>query len=186
MLGSYGFHSTPPDAVYRGVAAPIHYTALFPGITGNYNYWQRLSFLSMYSQERRAERYRAIYTWKTLEGSVPNSGLSWSSSPVSGRLCYIPTSPASASVRVKNLRNSSFQVSGPKIFNSLPESLRSMTGCSADTFKKHLDTYLSSLPDNPSIGSIHQHHATQSQDNILTQSSTGLNICPFRTDTLCK
>ena len=41
----------------------------------NLNYWQRLQFLKMYSQQRRMERYRIIYTWKILEGLVPNCGL---------------------------------------------------------------------------------------------------------------
>ena len=36
------------------------------------NYWQRLAHLNMYSQQRRMERYRAIYVWKILEGLVPN------------------------------------------------------------------------------------------------------------------
>ena len=39
------------------------------------NYWERLSHLKMYSQQRRAERYRIIYTWKVLEGLLPNCGI---------------------------------------------------------------------------------------------------------------
>ena len=37
------------------------------------NYWSRLKHLKMYSQQRRAERYKIIYTWKIIEGLVPNS-----------------------------------------------------------------------------------------------------------------
>jgi len=29
----------------------------------------------MYSQEKRMERYRIIYTWKILEGIAPNVGI---------------------------------------------------------------------------------------------------------------
>jgi hypothetical protein len=32
----------------------------------NLNYWQRLKVLHMYSQQRRLERYRILYTWKIL------------------------------------------------------------------------------------------------------------------------
>ena len=41
----------------------------------NLNYWQRLIELKMYSEQRRLERYRAIYVWKVLQGLVPNHGV---------------------------------------------------------------------------------------------------------------
>ena len=37
------------------------------------NYRDRLQKLGLYSQQRRRERYRIIYTWKILEELVPNS-----------------------------------------------------------------------------------------------------------------
>ena len=36
------------------------------------NYWQQLRALSLYSLERRRERYMTIYVWRILEGQVPN------------------------------------------------------------------------------------------------------------------
>ena len=33
----------------------------------NLDYWQRLKFLKMLSQERRMERYRTLYVWKILK-----------------------------------------------------------------------------------------------------------------------
>ena len=39
------------------------------------SYWTRLKILKMNSEQRRLERYRIIYTWKILEGIVPNCGL---------------------------------------------------------------------------------------------------------------
>ena len=53
-------------------------------------YWERLQFLKMYSQERRMERYRAIYVWKILEGCVPNCGLQETYSERRGREVAIP------------------------------------------------------------------------------------------------
>ena len=49
------------------------------------------------------------------------------------------------------LRASSFQVMGPTLFNSLPPHLRNITNCSVETFKSHLDQYLSGFPDQPVV-----------------------------------
>ena len=37
-----------------------------------FNYWERLDLLRLYSLERRRERYQVIYIWKILKGVVPN------------------------------------------------------------------------------------------------------------------
>ena len=39
------------------------------------NYWMRLCSLKINSQQRRLEKYRIIYTWKALEGIVPECGV---------------------------------------------------------------------------------------------------------------
>jgi len=54
------------------------------------NYWDRLSALKMYSQERRMKRYRIIYTWKILEGIAPNIGIKSYTSTRQGPLCQVP------------------------------------------------------------------------------------------------
>ena len=38
------------------------------------SYWEQLHALSMYSLERRRERYLIIYTWRIIEGQLPNIG----------------------------------------------------------------------------------------------------------------
>jgi ribonuclease P/MRP protein subunit RPP40 len=40
-----------------------HFTSQIDGMTGK-DYWERLQFLRMYSQERRRERYQLIILWK--------------------------------------------------------------------------------------------------------------------------
>ena len=40
---------------------------------------------------------------------------------------------------------------GPTLFNSLPYHIRNLSGCSIETFKTHLDNYLSGIPDNPIV-----------------------------------
>ena len=61
------------------------------------DYWQSLKWLSLYSLQRRRERYQIIYVWKILEALVPdlssddkNPSISSYNSLRRGRLCNIP------------------------------------------------------------------------------------------------
>ena len=47
------------------------YTAKIPEVS-KMTYWERLKKLKMNSQQRRSERYKIIYVWKTLEKLVPD------------------------------------------------------------------------------------------------------------------
>ena len=116
------------------------------------DYWRRLKHLKMYSQERRAERYKIIYTWKVLEGLVPNCGISHTTSERRGRECVVP--PLHGRQSVQSLREQSFQRAGPKLFNSLPKYLRDVRNKSTEEFKEKLDKFLTDLPDHPLIGDL--------------------------------
>ena len=116
------------------------------------DYWSRLKHLKMYSQQRRAERYKIIYTWKVLEGLVPNCGIKHHQNERRGRLCEIPQSKGRQAV--KSLRENSFQVAGPRLFNSLPKSLREIKKSSKLEFKEQVDLFLATLPDHPNIGDL--------------------------------
>jgi len=126
-------------------------------IRGNYkhDYWQRLQEYHLYSLQRRRERYRIIYTWKILEGIVPN--LSGRSKVVTkqtlraGRVCVIPPSPTCTKNRLQRLREGSFCVNGPRLFNALPSNLRNMSGVSQMDFKNKLDKFLWTVADEPLI-----------------------------------
>ena len=111
------------------------------------HYWDRLKACSMYSVERRVERYRIIYTWKIIQGMVPNCGLSWGLQGRRGLLAYLPPLSGSRGA-VRTLKEKSFGAIGPKLFNSLPSHLRAFTG-SVASFKRALDKVLSSVPDAP-------------------------------------
>ncbi|KAK3884508.1 hypothetical protein Pcinc_011225 [Petrolisthes cinctipes] len=39
----------------------------------------------------------------------------------------------------------------PRMFNSLPQDIRNKTGCSVHNFKKELDKFLKTLPDEPPV-----------------------------------
>ena len=121
------------------------------------SYWEQLRTLSVYSLERRRERYLIMYIWKIMEGQVPNFtcaervGVQTKHHIRRGRLCVVPTINPQASQAVKSLRYASFAVHAPRLFNILPLHIRNTTGCSIETFKRKLDAYLATVPDEPQI-----------------------------------
>ena len=122
--------------------------------TGHMSYWEQLKSLQLYSLERRRERYRIIYVWRILEGQVPNVGTQkvvgkWHERR--GRECIPPRVNARAHSQVQKLIYASLAVHGQKLFNTLPSWLRNITRCSVDSFKRRLDRYLSTVPDEPQI-----------------------------------
>ena len=118
------------------------------------NYWERLKILDIYSLERRRERFIIIYTWRIIQNLAPNLP----KNPISvypdsrrGRLCRVPRPDHNASRKCQKLREESFAVKGPKLFNLLPASLRNLDSVKISTFKRCLDKYLKSIPDEPVI-----------------------------------
>ena len=107
--------------------------------TSKLNYWERLKFFNMLSQERRMERYRKIYTWKILNGKSPNCGIKSKLNERLGRLCEIPQINKNSRKSVQTIRENSFQIHGPKLFNCLPKQIRNKRGCSIEEFKCELD-----------------------------------------------
>ena len=121
---------------------------------GKEDYWERLSSLHLYSLERRRERYRIIYIWKMLENMVPNLSAEQSQikSNVSlrfGRQCVVPPMSRCSSTRVQTLREGSFSTHGAQLFNILPKEIRNLTNVELSVFKKALDKFLMTVPDEP-------------------------------------
>ena len=69
--------------------------------------------------------------------------------------------------KIQTLREASFQVHGPRLFNSLPKSVRRITNVTVEEFKSSLDKLLELLPDEPKVGNY-----VPSACNILTASPT--------------
>ena len=114
--------------------------------------------MKMYSEQRRLERYRVIYTWKVLQGLVPNPGLKEApENEYLGRRCHLPKINHGRQA-IQTLKEPSFQVSGPNLFNSLPKKIRNMNKCTQDEFKLELDKYLQTLPDQPKIDGLSKTH----------------------------
>ena len=128
------------------------------------DYWDRLKYLKLLSQERRMERYRIIYVWKILEGLTPNCGIETTTSERRGREVKIPPVKGIKG-RIQTLREASFQIHGPRLFNSLPKSVRNLTRVSVEEFKCSLDKFLEKLPDEPKVGNY-----IPSACNLITAS----------------
>ena len=113
------------------------------------NYWQRLKSLGLQSTQRRNERYKILYTWKSLKGIVPDFGLvpTLSMGRNGGLRCKIPDVTGTKE-RIQTLRENSLVTEGPRLFNSLPKQLRDTT-MSLESFKSRLDTLLALIPDQP-------------------------------------
>ncbi|MPC12122.1 hypothetical protein E2C01_004800 [Portunus trituberculatus] len=94
-----------------------------------------------------------IYVWKILEEQVPDPTtmlLKFKNSECSGHSCERCALPSSTPGRVKTLLTSSFSHSGPRLFSALPKNVRD-TSCLVSRFKKALDHFLQTLPDEPPV-----------------------------------
>ena len=144
------------------------------------DYWDRLKHLKLYSVQRRHERYSIIYTYKVMEGLAPNFTINKIETRYSerrGRMCIIPplTNRQCSSV-VKNAREASMAIRGPRLFNELPSYLRDVASVTVDTFKKKLDRFLGQLPDQPTVDGYHGRRAACSNsllDIIPHMRATG-------------
>ena len=122
-------------------------------IVCEHDYWDRLVALSLYSLQRRRDRYMAIYVWKIGMGMVPNfNGEELKIKFVGegtrvGKRCALPPLSRNSS---GNTREKSFVTRGPIIFNSLPKILRKHEG-SLETYKVKLDRFLEDIPDKPPV-----------------------------------
>ena len=71
---------TDQASIGRLESVARHFTAQVNGLE-NMDYWERLGYLRLYSQERRRERYRVIFIWKVLQGYVQGYSITSKHSP---------------------------------------------------------------------------------------------------------
>lgn len=124
-----------------------HFTAQVSGMS-ELDYWDRLTALQLYSQERRRERYAVIFAWKLAQQLVLGYSLEFVQNERRGRLAVVHPEPNHVPASVRKAREGSLQVKGAKLFNSIPKELRDMSG-TALQFKAGLDKLLSFIPDQP-------------------------------------
>ena len=116
------------------------------------NYWNRLSYLHLYSLERRRERYRITYVWKILEGMVPNlnqNRIRSTTTSRNGRSCIVPPIKNNLPAHLRAHREGSLSVNGALLFNKIPKEIRNLENVSLDNFKGKLDEFLWTVPDEP-------------------------------------
>ena len=118
------------------------------------DYWDALDKLGLYSLERRRDRYRIIYLWKSIEGLVPSLGLRSWWNPRRGRLVETTQIARDAPAWIKQAKTNSFKHKAAQIWNLLPQQIRNTTNVSVDTFKSKLDKYLQKIDDQPRIPSM--------------------------------
>ena len=113
----------------------------------NLCYWDRLVKFRLLSMERRMERYKIFYIWKSLNGMVPSLGLTWDGRD-GNRITYpkVIGKPGHA----RTLQRFSIKWEGVRLFNSIAIYLRKWTG-TKETFKNMLDKFLESIPDQPEV-----------------------------------
>ena len=146
---------SPSSNNYKNIdlleATQRSFTRCIKGMEG-LDYAQRLNALSMYSVQRRHERYKIIYIYKIKENLVPNiseiHGLQFYSSRRHGCICRMPSYPLYHNKAVI-ARNNSFALTASSLWNSLPQHIRDISGLSIDAFKRRLDKVLKHYPDEP-------------------------------------
>ena len=136
------------------------------------SYWQQLSSLKLYSQERRRERYSILYTWRILEGLSPNldkTPIDAKWHPRRGRECCVPNISTAPPSYIQTIRFSSFAFRGPRLFNTMPKEVRNLTGCSLEVFKQAVDRALARIPDEPLAPGLTQRRAES--NSLLHQTA---------------
>ena len=130
------------------------------------DYWDRLKELKLYSLERRRERYTVIYCWKVIHNIYPNPGLTLNTAlpsqhtenPNQGfAISFNDRTGLTLSHTMKDsppLKQKSILSRCCSIYNALPSKLRMLSTedtPSLPAFKKQLDEWLESIPDQPYI-----------------------------------
>ena len=93
-----------------------------------------------------------IFLWKISQGLVSGYQVQFTSDMGRRGRSVVPNPVVRAAPAVvRNARERSLGVKGALIFNLLPDKLRSMNSQHIDYFKNHLDVFLSSIPDQPTV-----------------------------------
>ena len=119
-----------------------------PALKGK-DYWEKLSELRIYSQERRRERYQICFLWKISQGLIEGFPIKWQWSDRRGRLVVPSHIPRGAPSHVQKARERFLNVHGARLFNLLPKRLRNENSGDFPLFKNHLDIFLAQIPDQP-------------------------------------
>ena len=147
------------------------FTRKIQGLSGRDrpSYWERLKLLNIYSMERRRDRYMILYTVKALTGLVPNPGFEMKRNERTGPHLVVPMSKTSGGIVTEKMKDRSILVQGSKLFNNLPKDLRCMyESLTIEAFKRNLDVFLSTIPDQPTAAGLVRLAASNSLIDQIT------------------
>ena len=122
------------------------FTAKIAGLK-SLNYWERLKQLSLYSLQRRRERYSIILLWKIDHNIMPNfSNIVFQESARRGTTCIRPIGSSKYS-SINTMRFNSFTSVASGLYNVVPKNIKSIS--TLERFKAALDKFLQTFPDTP-------------------------------------
>ena len=126
------------------------------------NYWERLQYLNLMSLQRRRERYSVLHMWKILNNQVSNDlEISFYENSRLGILAHVPPLSSNSSSKAQHLYDASLAVTGPKLWNLLPKSVKCCS--SLNSFKFNLDNFLKDIPDRPPVAG----YVAQNNNSLL-------------------
>ena len=112
------------------------------------NCWERLKEMQLMSLQRRRERYIILFVWKILHNVTPNDvGMTFRNSTRNGTVAVVPSLTKGSSQRNQSLYDSSIAVLGPRLWNTVPSTIKSLD--KFDNLKESLSVFLSKFPDEP-------------------------------------
>ena len=85
------------------------------------------------------------------QGLVGGYSLQFQQSERRGNTVLVPPMASRSPAAVRRAKEASLQVKGARLFNLVPQDLRGMKGVTVNTFKAGLDSWLSGIPDQPTI-----------------------------------
>ena len=88
----------------------------------------------------------------------------------------VPKLENKATTAIKTLREQTFQVNGPQLFNSLPIYIRKITKCPLEEFKAQLDFFLERIPNEPSVRGLTPAGCTAMAGTAGTARPVSLNL----------
>jgi hypothetical protein len=109
---------------------------------------------SLYSLERRRELYTILYMRKIIRGLVPNPGITTRWNPSTGMHINLPI--VGGSCHIQKLRRESVLYRGPRVFYSLPSTLRQMKDVNLLEFKRKLNNWLANVLDQPTVRGLYR------------------------------
>ena len=125
-------------------------------------YWEKLIRLKLFSLQRRRERYIMMYVWKMITCIVSNIGITRNHHQRHGRSCEIRKIARESTDETKTICSASFKARGCSLFNFLSKHIGNAESITTNCFKKQLDKFLQSVPDQPCLPHCYKSAASNS------------------------